>query len=775
MPERRPALLLPYAEHELRPRRVSGRTADPLVPVDQALRLRLQTAIGEAARVADEQKASAASPLPVRLRLRARALAKTKRPYSLLADLDLTPIGATTPGTLILPGTARRLENLAARIGRARSQVDVFSISTIEEIAAWDVVHDVFGARTREDAAELLRVAARDKRALRVTFFPWVADRFVPDAADVDAGRPALPAAGTGEELIAFFRDVLELDVVVPRLLRGQPTAYIRAGQAPALEVFDQIRGIRTVALAPEYSSFDDQTPQIGYAAHHLADNTTVEVPSPDDPVVGVLDSGVSSSWLEPGVAGRSTAVPAADADPWHGTFVAGLLMAGAQLNGAAFPTDVARVHDAHVLPRGTVDEGELYERVREAVLSAADVKVWNCSFASHEESDIEYGSFARQLDALSDEAGVLFVQAAGNLNGSLRQWPPRPRRQYQDGLASPAEALRSLTVGARAHKGGIVQQGAPASYSRRGPNFAELTKPEVSHAGGDRDAAELLGGFGVLSLIPSGHVAESVGTSFATPAVSAIAANLWDQLADGAATEPTPELVKGLIVHSAFTNSLADPLIGQSGQFRQYYGWGTPSSTFDILADEQHTLTTVHQVLMTPGVNWYKRPFPVPPPLLSSDGKFSGEVVVTISYAPPIDFAFGAEAIRYDISGSFGAFRRNVDGTEQFNQITRPGQALSNWEGRQKADGKWAPVKTHRAIHPSGIAGGDWALRLEMTERVTNEVQQQQQVYVIVTFRSLDPAVDIYTPGVAAFDRMSIEHRELIRSARIRVDAPSS
>ncbi len=772
MPERRPALLLPYAERELRPRRVSGRTADPLVPVDQALRLRLQSAIGAAARVADEQQASAASPLPVRLKLRPRALAKTKRPYSLLADFDLTPIGATTPGTLILPGTARRLEGLAARIERARSQVDVFSISTIDEIAPWDVVHDAFGAETREDAEELLRVAARDERALRVTFFPWVADRFAPLSGDAGS---VLPAGGTGEELVAFFREEFALDVVVPRLLHGQPTVYLRAGQVPPLEVFDQMRGIRTVALATEYSPFDDQTPQIGYAAHHLADHTTVEVPSTDDPVVGVLDSGVSSPWLEPGVAGRSTSVAAADADPWHGTFVAGLLMAGAQLNGNALPSDVARVYDAHVLPRGTIDEGELYERVRDAVLSAADIKVWNCSFASHEESDTEYGSFARQLDALSDEAGVLFVQAAGNFGGIVREWPPCPGRRYRDGLASPAEALRSLTVGARAHKGGIVPEGAPASYSRRGPNFADLTKPEVSHAGGDRDAAELLGGFGLLSLIPSGHVAESVGTSFAAPAVSAIAANLWAQLEDGAATEPTAELVKGLIVHSAFTNSSTDPLIGQSGQFRQYHGWGTPSPTLDILANEQHTLTTVHRVLMTPGVNWYKRPFPVPPPLLGPDGKFSGEVIVTISYAPPLKVAFGAEAIRYDISGSFGAFRFDDDGTEQFKQLTRPGRALSNWEAQQKADGKWAPVKTQRAIHPSGVAGGDWALRLEMTERMTNEIQQQQQVYVIVTFKSLDPAVDIYTPGVEAFERVNIEHQELIRSAQIRVDAVSS
>lgn len=767
MPELKPALFMPYSERELRPRVVTGRTREPLVPVTDELRNELSRSLRAAAGYAAQAGGTPDAPATVKLRLRPRALAKSNRPYSLLADVELTPIGATTPGELLLPGTATRLQNLSRRVERASSQLDRFNISTIDTIEPWDPIRDAFGVNRREDAEAVLEESAEQHRSLRVTFFPWVSEVFGERLAS--GSTPAI-TSGRDEALVELFAERFGLEVSAPRLLRGQPVAYIRPDDIPDLEALEAVNGIRTVSLAPEFSSYDMGSSHTAFAAIEKLLPDTLTLPTDGDPVVGILDAGVDSVHLEPAVTGRTMSVAPADADPWHGTFVAGLVMAGAQLNPSAYPDDVARVHDAHVMPKQSVDELELFERVREAVLSAPHVKIWNCSFAGIDEGAREYGTFANQLDELSDEAEVLFVQAAGNYTASSRPWPPKEKPVIADRLASPAEALRSITVGARAHLGGFVSAWAPASYTRRGPNFADLTKPDVSHAGGDRDPIGEIGKFGIFSIIPSDHIAESLGTSFAAPAVSAIAANLWDEIQDAGST-PTPALVKGLLVHSAFRNTADDPTIDDAGTFRQFYGWGTPSASSFILADEPHTLTTVHEVLMTPGSNWYK-PLPVPPPLLNDEGKFAGEVTLTISYAPPVDAGFGAEAIRYDVSGGFGAFRVGDDGVEHFKSLTQPGASQLSWERQQKADGKWAPVKTHRAVHAQGVAGGDWALRLELTERVTNEMQLQQRVYVIVTFRSLDASVDIYTPGVQAFNDASIENRELIRSGRIRVSA---
>lgn len=768
MPELRPALLLPYAEREMSPRVVTGRTPEPLVPVTDTLRRRLQLRLADLERQA--AGATNSDPLPVKLTLRAAALPKSKRPYSLLAAVELIPVGATTPGELILPGTPSRLRNLSQRVGRARSQADQFALSTIDDLTGWDITTDVFGVVDRDDAQQLLETALGRRRPLRVTFFPWVAD-LLRESISAGSGTPrALTTAVGTDELVKAFAAETGLRVAAPRLLRGQPVAYLRPEQIPDLTQLESTRGIRTVAVAPSYSPFNDDEPQAGYAAIAAVPQHSVPLPTADEPVVGLLDSGVAGSHLAAGIAGRNVSVTTADANPWHGTFVAGLLMAGAHFNPGSYPSDIVRVHDAHVLPKQPIDELELYERVRDAVLRARDVKVWNCSFASDDETAPLYGAFAHQLDELSDEADVLFVQAAGNVATPPRAWPLQAGSALRDGLASPAEALRCVTVGARAHRGGFVPEWAPSSYTRRGPNFAGLTKPDVTHAGGDRDPDGEIGGFGVLSVIHSDHEAESYGTSFAAPAVSAIAANLWAQLEESGATRPTPELVKGLIVHSAFMNATDDPVIDDAGQFRQHFGWGTPSSSSFILANEPHTLTTVHEVVMTPGINWYKRPFPVPPPLLTADGKFRGEVTLTISYAPPIDAAFGAEAIRYDVSGAFGSFIPDGSGSETFAGLTHIGRARASWEHDLKLDGKWAPVKTHRARHANGVSGGDWALRLEMLERVSNEVQQRQRVYVIVTFRSLDPAVDIYTPGVQALNDIAIANRELLSSNRVQV-----
>ncbi len=768
MPELKPALLLPYADREMRPRIVSGRTPPPLVPVTEALREQLRSEI--AAVQVRAAGASNADPLPVKLRLRSGALSKSKRPYSLLADVELTPSGAAQPGELILPATPFRLQNLSRRIERGRSQADLFAISTIETIVPWETAEDIFNVSTRDDAERVLDEGLERGRPLRVTFFPWVDEVVRESAALAKRHGQAITDGAESDALIAAFERETRLTVAAPRLLRGRPVAYIRPADIPDLDDLEAVRGIRTVALAPAYSPFRDDEPQSGYAAIASVPQDSIPLPPDEGPIVGVLDSGVASTHLEDAVVRHDVSVTPSDANPWHGTFVAGLIMAGAHFNEGSYPDDVARVLDAHVLPKQPIDELELYERVREAVLRSQEVKVWNCSFASDDEAPDKYGAFAHQLDELSDEAGVLFVQAAGNLNSPPRAWPLQRGASMPDGLASPAEALRSLTVGARAHLGGYVPAWAPASYSRRGPNFAGLTKPDVSHAGGDRDPDSEIGGFGVFSVIPSGHSAESYGTSFATPAVSAIAANLWAQLEDGGATQPTPELVRGLIVHSAFMNAVDDPAMDDTGRFRQHFGWGTPSSSAFILANESHSLTTVHEVVMTPGINWYKRPFPVPPPLLTADGKFRGEVTLTISYAPPVDAAFESEAVRIDVSGSFGSFQPDGQGGETFSGLTHQGVARAHWERDLKLEGKWSPVKTHRARHVNGVSGGEWGLRLELLERVTNEYPRRQRVYVIVTFRSLDPTVDIYTPGVQALNDVAIAHQQLLSSNRIRL-----
>jgi hypothetical protein len=757
-----PILLLPYAQDELRRKQGGGRTPDPLVPVTTELRGSLVSQLTTLAAAAGERRASASNPMPVKITLRPKALAKSNRPYKLLNAAALPPVAAEQPGELVVGGTRDRLMALAAAILTGSSKDDQFYISTFEGFASWSL-QDVFGVADVDAAAAIIEEARRRDAYIKVTLFPWFA---------ATVSRIATPQGAIGQdmdsgggELLPAYRQALGLDIRTANVSRQRPVVYLPPTAEVSVERLQQISSIRAVSIAPTYTAIDFGPQSFREIEDVQAER--LDLPSAEAPVVGVLDTGVDGPAAA-GVVGQAQYDIGSDRDPWHGTFVSGLVMSSRPINDddARFPADSARIFDGQVLPAAGISEALLFERVSEVVKAHPEVRVWNCSFGAPVDDPREYGTFAQDIDALSDELGVLFVQAAGNYE-SLRAWPPTVPSALRDHLASPAEAVRSVTVGARAHLGGFVDVGMPSSYSRRGPNFALHVKPDLSHWAGDVTAGRVLGGAGVKSILPSGSFAESIGTSFSTPIVSATAANVWDLLELGGSTQTRPELVKGLLAHAALLHDRT-PV---EPQFRSYFGWGTPPSSSDVLGADAGTFTTVHEVILTPGSDWYKQPFPVPPELITSQGKFHGEVLLTLSYAPPVNPAFGSEAVRTDVSGAFGYFAAGSDNRPRFHSITPQEVVGSYWEADQIADGKWSPLKTYRKSYPQGTGRGTWALRLSLTERVTDESRQEQRVFAIVSFRSLVPGQDIYSSGLAEVNRLGYASREMIPGTRLRLD----
>lgn len=763
MPELNPILLLPYAQDELRRKPGGGRTPDPLVPVTTELRTALASQLTALAEVASARRASASNPLPVKVALRQRALAKSSRPYKLLNAAVLPPVAAEGPGELIVGGTRDRLHSLAATILTGASKEDLFFISTFDSFAAWSVA-DIFGVQD-DAAAEAVIDLARERGAyIKVTLFPWFATA---------ASRIATPQGAIGQdrdsggqELLPAYQQALGLTIRTANVSRQRPVVYVEPSTEVSAQRLQEINGVRSVSIAPTYTAID-VGPQWFRELDDVNDER-VDLPTAEAPIVGVLDTGVDGPAISPAVIGREQYDTGADHDPSHGTFVSGLVASSRPINSgdSRFPEDSASIFDGQVLPASGISEPLLFERVSEVVYAHPEIRVWNCSFGAPIDDPNDYGTFAQDIDALSDELGVLFVQASGNYEDAPRAWPPGLPSALADRLASPAEAVRSLAVGARAHLGGFVAEGMPSSYSRRGPNFALHVKPDLSHWAGDITAAGVLDGTGVKSVLPSGSFAESIGTSFSAPIVSSTAANVWDLLDASGATPPRPELVKGLLVHAALLHdsTTIDP------EFRNYFGWGTPPSSAEVLGADPGTFTTVHEVALTPGSDWYKQPFPVPPELLTSEGKFRGEVLLTLSYAPPLNPAFGSEAVRSDVSGAFGYFAPGRDGRQHFHSITPQEVVGEYWEVDQVADGKWSPVKSYRRRYPRGKGGGTWALRLSLTERVTDESRQEQRVFAIISFRALEPGQDLYNSGRAEINRLGYANHEMIQSNRLRL-----
>src|SRR5208282_32285 len=151
----------------------------------------------------------------------------------------------------------------------------------------------------------------------------------------------------------------------------------------------------------------------------------------------------------------------------------------------------------------------------------------------------------------LQDEYGVTFVIAAGNYRTPpFRGWPPDDLGDA-DRVCAPADSVRAVVVGSLAHRehsSSRVKAGQPSPFSRRGPGPLYLPKPELSHLGGNCSASGGSSQIGVLSLDGRGNVAEDVGTSFATPLVSSLVANVSHRLLGGGSRL----LCRALLVHSA-------------------------------------------------------------------------------------------------------------------------------------------------------------------------------------------------------------------------------
>lgn len=754
MPEFEPVVVLPAQRGEYAPKRGGGGVPQPLVPVNRVLRSNLVNQLIAVQQVTVEDRPGASQGVPLAIRVREQALAKTKRPYQMLADADLMPVAGESRGEMISRATPENTAALADLISTRTTKLDTFAISTFESFRVFDPVHDAISSPETHSPQDLLDTARESGRLLRVELFPWLSLRSLWD---------------DGQTLGEYLRQV-GLPVMSSAGSRTRTALYLEVTGDATVQSLQALVGIRSAMLTPAYSA---PTPIGAQGFRVVAAPPAVPLPDPKgvDAVVGVLDSGIESGALDPWVLRRWEYEVAADRDTRHGTFVGGLVVASRDFNGDSddFPSDPALLLDAQVLPAGTVSEDVLIERITEVLNDAGPTgpRVWSCSFNNPGHMDpVAYGTLSHELDLLSDTHGVLFVQSVGNYTALRTAWPPDGSAGAEDGLAVPAEGVRSLTVGSLSHRGGLMPRGAAASYSRRGPSFGGQQKPEVTYWSGDFDAARQLSGFGIQSLGPGDYTLEMVGTSFSTPVVSSIAANIWSDLLAGDAVESiAPELVKGLVVHSATVANRAIP-----DDQRVYYGAGVPRGESMALFDRPNSFTTIHEVELRTGVNWEKRPFPMPACLVSPTGKMKAAVALTVSYAPVIDPAFGDECIRTCVESSFGRYVLK-DGTTNFSG--KMGGSRS-WERQLVDRGKWSPIKTYHNTWSGIDATGDWALKLRLTARDSSIEPLTQRVYVIVTLESPDDSLAVYNDGLAAIAALRYPSALAVDAGRLRIRSQS-
>lgn len=698
-----------------------GKAPQPFKKVTPQFRQRLISSVANVER--HLQTAPGQSKIvPARVTLEKKAQAKTHRPTRLFSADTCPIIGAGKPGELFVKMSPAGANALKHRIRVGISPHLEKAISTVHEIASVEAEYRLGGIRP--DA--LFEAAPKDgeHRLVKVTLF--------------DYGDPDEQDASIIEfETLLFSRDI---QGTREELYKGQDVYTVRCKSAEEVAFLSNAVMVRSIARVPVFRTLRNlrlNPRPLPTTLQKLGDDPM------DFPVVAVVDSGISSKipTLEAWVHKHLRFVAEEEENLYHGTFVAGLVIWGDQLNDSlpevgAHP---CRVLDVHVLPNsdpsygtvGVITEIELLNDL-EGCLSryANEVRVWNLSMGSDEICRLDkFSDFAMQLDNLQEQYGVTFVVAAGNYQESpLLKYPRSKLNEEKVRITTPADSVLAVTVGAISqidHPSTGARRGEPSPFSRNGPGPNYTIKPDLVHFGGNIGLDHSLP-LGITSVSDGSSIGENVGTSFSTPLVARQLAYIHHQITPA----PSPTLARALLTHNA--RDLRTLGRVEDGDDR-YLGFGIPLQVDRALECQPWQTTLVFEETLRPGyvLEWDQFPYP---DSLKRRNKFRGEIWMTLAYPPKRNPAYGSEYCETYIDAHFGVMRDGKDKkTGEAKEIFRglvppehnnPGELFESFQVERLR--KWAPVRTYHTLIPNGVTGKRWKLMVNMLTR--HEVEKIDQ-----------------------------------------------
>ncbi|MBI4369152.1 MAG: S8 family peptidase [Elusimicrobia bacterium] len=650
---------------------------------------------------------------PVRVRLIKEASAKSHRPESIFSSQTCPIIGAGKLGELFIKGTDAGLAKINKLVLEGNAANVKKEISTIETI---EPVTPEF-RRNGISPEDILRRSPKD------------GERFVLKVQLFEFGN---------EDQIRIYKDFVErcraANIPIDQGGYSESSAYLRATckDAAQVESLSKIVGVRSIKRMPILRA-------IRTKSQHSAPLPT-DLPLPTDrpegyPVVVVVDSGIDDgiASLKPWIVGRRSQVPDVYKNTKHGTFVAGLVCWGKQLNPTinAISDEPCKVFDLHVMPNDDPDHGDTDNLEESQFLQdletalqqhANDFKVWNLSMGTDEVCSLDdFSSFAVELDRLQEEYNVSFVISAGNYaTRPLLDYPRQGRELAEGRITTPADSVLGITVGSVAHVSHTAngpQAGQPSGFSRHGPGPNYIIKPDLVHFGGTlaRDASDKHG----IKSVEGQHVAEDFGTSFSAPLVSRTLANIYHQITPS----PDPVLARALLTHHA-----RHPATGQRvpDMEENFVGFGLPGPVASSLECAPWSSTLVFEDTLRPGyfLEWDNFPYP---DSLRRNGRYFGEIWMTAAFAPIRGNRWGTEYCETHIEASCGVFYKKKlrkTGLEkmEFKGLVPPEHknpgALYEMYQVQKLR-KWAPVRTYfGSLGPAGQRGERWRLKVRLLHR---------------------------------------------------------
>jgi hypothetical protein len=728
----------------------------------------------------------------MRVQMREDALAKSYRPLgSLFSEAHgFAFVGTERIGEILLQVTPQALERLDAiieekaeatvrlvpnkdtrklepRVSGYRSEVggiaeiDLHDSSdrvpfTAEEAVTWlkqpgiigGYVVELFRPKVQLAPTALISLVGELRTALSHLPFGVIARSFLPTEATSAYGEPTLavsiqlPRDGRGKDIALPFNEA-GVGLTARGQSRGSAVLHTRNLNVKDHQQFLDVLASQALVRRVDLPPLMEAAPA-GHTSHNPCPTVRKPAPRGDYPVVGIIDGGVAdvpelAAWR----VGDAGLVPVADRDESHGTFIAGLVVAGSVLNpeiSDALEPQGCKFFDLDIFPRQELrhsyygQDAEYFFDLLDEKIKAAKrdhkVRIFNFSFGvSRYAGRSGYTAWADRLDRIARANEVILVISAGNLTpaNSRPPWPKDATAAVtmlasfggnSQQISPPSEHLLGLTVGAinppgiRGH-----QVGLPTTYTRRGPGVGGARKPDVAHYGGV--GAGRGNRTGLVSLSPTGEAVENCGTSFAAPNAAATVATLDHRLEQ----RQSRELLIGLPIHRAQRGKeLSQPTLRHIS--RDFVGFGRPPIADEILSDDPYAISLVFAESL-PRRKMLQFYFSWPSALVSTAGACSGRVDLTLAYTSPIDAAHKDEALRVQLEAHL--FQEGFDDSgdiEWNSQLVQDGSGVP--QGMNKTEQyllktglKWSPVKKYSAHMPRGRGmSSNWKLTVDAQTR---------------------------------------------------------
>jgi len=682
--------------------------------------------------------------------MKEKAIAKSHKPTALFKPNTCPIVGSENLDEILIKVTPQGLKHLINAVNSASNEDIRINMSKIKDIKAYSPQEKI-GIQEYENMTEL-------KQPIKVKLFSF------DDATDNEYYR------------IGFEAYIHQLGLETTRLKYSKSLCIYRliCDKREILNKALEYPGVQKISFFPQYTY---EFPNITQAKRQL-ETLPMPVDGEEYPIIGVIDSGImpEHKYLEPWVFRREFYVPEEYRNYEHGTFVAGIIEYGDILNDGKQMQSQYKLLDVIAIPNNDPDKGAIDSLSEDRLIDILHdivgryhdrVKVWNMSLGTCLPCCEIISDLAVALDELQDLYNVDFLLPAGNYTKiPLRKWPPVDDLHNLDRVTSPVDSVRSITVGSIAKIGisDFVEKDMPSPFSRKGPGANFLIKPDVVYYGGNCTSSMSFEGTGVVSFDIFGNVVEGIGTSYATPAIASIYASLRSSIVE----ERSREFSKAFLIHSSIVPEQAQK---DAKDFNMYFGYGIPANRIENIltcTDSDVTLVFSGELYDRTFIEFNDFPYPKS---LNKNGKYYGEIKMTLVYTPKIDSSFGQEYCRTNIDAHFGTYDY-IDDKGYVKGFQSEVPIVKKWDEKYEKHRveygfKWNPIKSYARSIKKGITGKKWRLMIDSIARL-GESYEGQEFVLFITISDPNKG-HIYNEVVQALRERGYHHYEVKIHNRVR------